>query len=249
MVPARTNRPMARAVKVFVHDPRLYTVSASGSHEAIVFGYPKPQEKPLRPSRRIPTEKEGLWNTSKISLMTETAASSLLQRISWMPKVVFDCIYGTAEKSSPSLIFEAVQHGYRGIGTACQPEYYHEDIVGQALDRRFLTEAIEGLGLNCGKAYLQTKFTTPAAQTFENAPYGTKDSLPVKVDKRIRMSLLNLRVTWVDTLLLRRPMPTIEETIEAWTAMKTHVPDRARNIGLSIVSLEQTQAICKHAKI
>lgn len=36
------------------------------------------------------------------------------------------CIYGTAERNEPEMIFKALKCGYRGFDTAFQPQYYHE---------------------------------------------------------------------------------------------------------------------------
>ena len=163
--------------------------------------------------------------------------------------VIPRCIYGTAEKTDPNTIYEALNCGFRGFDTACQPQYYREEIVGQALTRAFLPEAEGGLGLDRKDLYIQTKFTTPAGQEPKTSPYKLDDTLATKVQKSLQLSLSNLGLTWVDTLLLHGPMPSIGETIEVWKLMETYVPDQAHNIGLSNVSLEQVEAVCEKAKI
>lgn len=159
------------------------------------------------------------------------------------------CIYGTAEKTDPEIILDALKFGYRGFDTACQPQYYHEEVVGHALSRAMLPEAEGGMGINRTELYIQTKFTTPAGQDETNAPYEFDDPTATKVHKSLQASLSSLKLCWVDTLLLHGPMPTIEETIEVWKIMETLVPDRARNIGLSNVTIEQVKDICEQATV
>ena len=44
-------------------------------------------------------------------------------------------IYGTAwkKKRTAELVVKAVEAGFRGIDTACQPKHYSESLVGKAL--------------------------------------------------------------------------------------------------------------------
>ena len=74
------------------------------------------------------------------------------------------CSYGTAQKSDSDLILAALSCGYRGLDTACQPKYYSEEIVGQALDKAFTAVEKGGLGLDRSDIFLQTKFTTSAGK-------------------------------------------------------------------------------------
>ena len=159
------------------------------------------------------------------------------------------CIYGTAEKTDPELILEALRSGFRGLDSACQPKYYHEEVVGRALECALSPEEEGGLGLSRNHIYIQTKFTTPAGNVGGNAPYLPDDSIPEKVSKSLQMSLSKLKLAWVDTLLLHGPMPTVRETIEVWKAMETFVPEYVRNLGLSNVNLEQIRAVCAEASI
>lgn len=159
------------------------------------------------------------------------------------------CIYGTAEKIDPELIFEALKCGFRGLDTACQPQYYHEEAVGMALARA-LTPVVEGgLGLDRADLYIQTKFTTPAGQDMKLAPYKQEDSIATKVHKSIQKSLSSLGLPWVDTLLLHGPMPSIEETIEVWKNMECLVPEYVHNIGLSNMTIQQVKAVCDKANV
>ncbi len=46
-------------------------------------------------------------------------------------------IYGTAWKKerTADLVVKAIQAGFRGIDTACQPKHYNEPLLGVALNR------------------------------------------------------------------------------------------------------------------
>ena len=48
-----------------------------------------------------------------------------------MPRI----IYGTAWKKerTADLVVKAIQAGFRGIDTACQPKHYNEPLIGAAL--------------------------------------------------------------------------------------------------------------------
>ena len=64
-------------------------------------------------------------------------------------------VYGTAWKKGKTeeLVFEAVQAGFRGIDTACQPKHYFEAGTGAAIAR--LAKA----GVAREDLFLQTKYT------------------------------------------------------------------------------------------
>src|ERR1700680_4729813 len=69
-------------------------------------------------------------------------------------------IYGTAWKKTDTerLVRIAIQTGFRGIDTACQPKHYDEPGVGAGV------AASLNLRLNRGELYLQTKFTDLSGQ-------------------------------------------------------------------------------------
>ncbi|MBW1609002.1 MAG: aldo/keto reductase, partial [Deltaproteobacteria bacterium] len=73
-----------------------------------------------------------------------------------MPRI----IYGTAWKKDRTgdLVVKAIQTGFRGIDTACQPKHYNEALVGTAL-QRLKSHCIEREEL-----FLQTKFTPLSGQ-------------------------------------------------------------------------------------
>ncbi|RSM08938.1 hypothetical protein BHE90_001342 [Fusarium euwallaceae] len=162
--------------------------------------------------------------------------------------VVPSFLYGCAEKSDPSIILAALSAGYRGLDSACQPQFYHEKAIGQAIASVLSPLSEGGLGLKRRDLFIQTKFTTPAGHNPQLAPYLKEDCPKLKVRKSLDMSLAKLGVDYVDCLLLHGPMPTLEETLEIWSGMES-VCDKVLSLGLSNVSLEQLEAVYTHATI
>lgn len=60
-------------------------------------------------------------------------------------------IYGTAEKDNSDTIISALAAGVTGLDTACQPQFYHEDVVGNALTKALCPLSEGGLGLKRGQ--------------------------------------------------------------------------------------------------
>ncbi|KAM5348630.1 hypothetical protein ACJ41O_008454 [Fusarium nematophilum] len=158
-------------------------------------------------------------------------------------------LYGTAEKSDPSLILSALRAGYRGLDCACQPQFYNEQAVGQAIASALSPASLGGLGLHRGDLFIQTKFTTPAGHKSALAPYLHEDSPEAKVRKSLEVSLAELGVDYVDALILHGPMPTLQQTLEIWLGMESVFGSKVRNLGLSNVSLEQLEAVYDRAII
>lgn len=71
-------------------------------------------------------------------------------------------IYGTAWKKLDTcrLVTLALNNGFKGIDTACQPKHYHEPGVGEAL-----------VNFNREEIFLQTKFTSINGQDPNSCPY------------------------------------------------------------------------------
>src|SRR5258708_2504260 len=86
-------------------------------------------------------------------------------------------ISGTAWKKTDTqrLVQIAIQRGFRGIDTACQPKHYHEAGVGAGV------AAGLNSGLSRGDLYLQTKFTQLAGQDPRQIPYDPTAALPEQV--------------------------------------------------------------------
>src|ERR1700729_11476 len=94
-------------------------------------------------------------------------------------------IYGTAWKKADTarLVRLAIQSGFRGIDTACQPKHYDEAGVGAGV--------AAGLkqGLTRADLYLQTKFTSLSGQDPNRIPYDPKASLADQITQSVAASL------------------------------------------------------------
>jgi diketogulonate reductase-like aldo/keto reductase len=155
--------------------------------------------------------------------------------------------YGTAWKKdqTKTLVNEALKQGFRRIDTAAQPKHYQEPLVGEALREAYT----EGL-MSRGDVYVQTKYTTPAGQDLNNMPYDANASLESQIHTSVASSFKNLRTqhdskegTYLDCLLLHSPLPTLEQTLEAWRLLETYVPHKIKALGISNVSLPVVRAI------
>lgn len=139
-------------------------------------------------------------------------------------------LYGTAWKKerTAALVAQALQQGFRGIDTACQPKHYHEPGVGDAV------AAFVGAGGSRGDLYLQTKFTPIGGQDPQRVPYDPRASLPEQVRQSCTASLRNLQVACIDGLVLHSPLPVPALTLEVWQAMEALVDaGTVRQLGIS----------------
>lgn len=149
--------------------------------------------------------------------------------------------YGTAwkkERTKP-LVKEALRQGFRRVDTAAQPKHYQEHLVGEALRETYS----EGL-VSREDIYVQTKSTTPAGQDLNNMPYDPNSPLETQLHTSIASSLSNLRPTqdseegtYLDCLLLHSPLPTIDQTLQAWHLLESYVPHQIKALGISNVTL------------
>ncbi|KAH7119775.1 aldo-keto reductase-like protein [Dendryphion nanum] len=164
-------------------------------------------------------------------------------------------IYGTAWKKSRTkdLVLQALTAGFRRIDTAAQPKHYQEDLVGEALRDAYAKGIVKREDL-----YIQTKYTTPAGQDLTNLPYDPSSPLPSQLHTSITSSLHNLRPlesesssneTYIDTLLLHSPLPTIPQTLQAWEILSSYVPHKIRALGISNTTLPVLQAIYENATV
>ena len=129
-----------------------------------------------------------------------------------MPRI----IYGTAWKkdSTAALVEQAIELGFRGIDTACQPKHYNEAGVGDGV------AACLHRGLDRAELYLQSKFTSLNGQDPERVPYDAKASLSEQVAQSFQTSLKNLQTTYLDCLVLHSPFANQQQTLEVWQAME-----------------------------
>jgi diketogulonate reductase-like aldo/keto reductase len=139
-------------------------------------------------------------------------------------------LYGTAWKKdeTAALVERALRAGFRGIDTACQPKHYDEAGVGAGI------AACVGTLLTRAQLYLQTKFTSVDGHDPQRIPYSPNAPLKAQVAQSFAMSLHNLRVDYVDGLVLHSPMREFAQTLEAWQAMeRIHDQGGTRRIGIS----------------
>jgi diketogulonate reductase-like aldo/keto reductase len=158
-----------------------------------------------------------------------------------------EILYGTAwkEDETERLVRRAIEVGFRGIDTACQPKHYNEAGVGAGI------AAALGPRLKRSQLYLQTKFTPLSGQEARTVPYDSNASLASQVAQSATQSLKNLRTDYLDCLLLHSPLPDPQQTFEVWRAMEQLVDSGvAHQLGISNCSrLAQLQAICEQARV
>ena len=161
-------------------------------------------------------------------------------------------VYGTAWKkqTSATLVYKALENGFRAIDTAAQPKHYQEHLVGEGV-----REAICAGTVTRKELHIQTKYTPPSGQDPQHMPYDVASPIPAQVSASVESSLSNLRATdsedddqsYIDCLLLHSPLGTMDKTLEAWAAMESFVPNRVRALGISNVSLPVLRGVYDQA--
>jgi diketogulonate reductase-like aldo/keto reductase len=139
-------------------------------------------------------------------------------------------LYGTAWKKerTAELVERALGLGFRGVDTACQPKHYDEAGVGAGV-----TAALAN-GVTRAELFLQTKFTPIGGQDPKRVPYDPKASIEQQVQESHAVSLVNLRTTYIDCLVLHSPLATFERTLEVWRAFEQLVDaGSVRALGIS----------------
>lgn len=158
-------------------------------------------------------------------------------------------LYGTAwkENDTQRLTELALRQGFRGIDTANQRRHYHEAAVGKAV-----SEAIESGLVVRDELFLQTKFTFQSGQD-HRLPYDPAASIATQVEQSFASSLEHLETDFINSYVLHGPTQRIGLTSDdwaAWRAMESiHNSGRALLLGVSNVSLEQLQTLCREARI
>ncbi len=143
-----------------------------------------------------------------------------------MPRI----IYGTAWKKdrTADLVVKAIQSGFRGIDTACQPKHYNEPLVGAALQR------LKDHGIEREALFLQTKFTPLSGQDPRHVPYDMNSPVELQVAQSFEVSKENLQTEYVDSLVLHSPMIPHALLMKVWRAMeKIKKTGEARQLGIS----------------
>ncbi|MBI3896853.1 MAG: aldo/keto reductase [Gammaproteobacteria bacterium] len=155
-------------------------------------------------------------------------------------------IYGTAWKKTQtaSLVQSAIQRGFRGIDTACQPKHYDEAGVGAGL------AACLNDKLTRADFYLQTKFTPPSGHDPNRIPYDPQARPAEQVAQSFTTSLRNLQTEYVDCLILHSPVAETQLT-QVWQALERIVDDGgARQLGISnCYNLDYLEALYRSARI
>lgn len=158
-------------------------------------------------------------------------------------------LYGTAwkEEQTRRLTELALHQGFRGIDTANQRRHYHEAAVGEAVAAAIAS----GLAAR-EELFLQTKFTFRAGQD-HRLPYDPQAPIRVQVEQSFARSLEHLGTQRIDAYLLHGPTQRVGLTWadwEAWRAMEAlYDSGRTRLLGVSNVTLEQLQALCRQARV
>ena len=158
-------------------------------------------------------------------------------------------LYGTAwkEQETQRLTESALQQGFRGIDTANQRRHYDEAAVGRAI------AAAVGNGLLAREdLFLQTKFTFRQGQD-HRLPYDPKAPIATQVQQSVDSSLQHLGAEVIDSHLLHGPTQRAglaPDDLEAWQAMEAiQKSGRARLLGVSNVTLDQLQCLCRQARV
>lgn len=139
-------------------------------------------------------------------------------------------IYGTAWKKdrTAELVLKAWLAGFRAFDTACQPNHYHEAGVGNALDE------LRRVGVRRGDFHLQTKFSPVHGQDPQTIPYDPQAELADQITQSFKVSLQNLKVEYLDVLILHSPLNSLERTLEAWQGLELiQKAGGTRQLGLS----------------
>jgi diketogulonate reductase-like aldo/keto reductase len=125
-------------------------------------------------------------------------------------------IYGTAWKKmrTQELVRTAIQQGFRGIDTACQPRHYDEAGVGAAV------AACLDDDLRRDELYLQTKFTPLSGHDPQRIPYDPSAPLAEQVAQSFETSQRNLQTDYVDCLVLHSALPDQSQMMQVWDAME-----------------------------
>jgi diketogulonate reductase-like aldo/keto reductase len=158
-----------------------------------------------------------------------------------------EILYGTAWKQDDTerLVRRAIEVGFRGIDTACQPKHYNEAGVGAGIASSLNAR------LRRDQLYLQSKFTPKGGQEPQQIPYDARAPLAEQVAQSAAASLANLRTDYLDCLLLHSLLEEPEHTAQVWRAMEALVDSGAvRQLGISnCYQLKQFEALCNMARI
>jgi diketogulonate reductase-like aldo/keto reductase len=158
-------------------------------------------------------------------------------------------LYGTAwkEGNTQRLTELALEQGFRGIDTANQRKHYDEAAVGRGVAQSIARGLVARDDL-----FLQTKFTFRDGQD-HRLPYDPSAPIAAQVEQSFDSSLQHLGTQIIDSYVLHGPSQRtgwVAADAAAWRAMESiHASGRARLLGVSNVTLEQLQALCREAGV
>jgi len=156
-------------------------------------------------------------------------------------------LYGTAWKKerTADLVALALEKGFRGIDTACQPKHYEEALVGEGLKHFYQT------GGKREALFIQTKFTPLSGQDPQRLPYDTNATLEEQIMTSCNVSKQNLHTEYLDSLLLHSPLFPYAHLINAWRTLESlYESGDTRQIGISnCYDLSLLQQLYKDARI
>jgi diketogulonate reductase-like aldo/keto reductase len=181
------------------------------------------------PTKSTPIRGDQIVNSPKSDIMIPGTSVLSASRVisSGLPFLV----YGTAWKkdNTEALVAQAVRSGFRFVDTACQPKHYNEPGVGKGW-----TLAATELGLHRSDLFIQTKYTSISGQDPKNIPYDPSKSLEDRVEESLKVSLHNLKTSYLDSWVMHSPEQTLEETMVAYRVMENAVDDgKVLRLGIS----------------
>lgn len=139
-------------------------------------------------------------------------------------------LYGTAWKKehTADLVALALQSGFRGIDTACQPKHYEEALVGEGCERFYQN------GGKREELFIQTKFTPREGQDPFRIPYDPHASLEEQIIASCEASKQNLRTNYLDSFLLHSPLFPYVNLLKAWSVFESLYDEgKVHQIGIS----------------
>jgi diketogulonate reductase-like aldo/keto reductase len=139
-------------------------------------------------------------------------------------------LYGTAWKKerTANLVAQALENGFRGIDTACQPKHYEEALVGEGCARFYDN------GGKREELFLQTKFTPRDGQDPQRLPYDPHASLEEQILTSCNVSKHNLQTDYLDSFLLHSPLFPYNNLLKAWKVFESlFEKGDVRRIGIS----------------
>lgn len=156
-------------------------------------------------------------------------------------------LYGTAWKKerTADLVALALENGFRGIDTACQPKHYEEALVGEGVTHFYQK------GGKREELFIQTKFTPLSGQDPQRIPYDAKASLEEQIMTSCNVSKQNLHTEYLDSLLLHSPLFPYAHLLSAWQTLES-LCERGdtRQIGISnCYDLSLLEQLYKDARI